>query len=418
MNIHLLNRRKLLRNTLVSTSALAAAVSLPSRSASTKNECLESRTTVQGHVDPEFTRVRDAFTRNFTDLGELGASVCVTIDGREVIHLWAGFEDLSKSRYWQRDTLVQPASTIKGYFPLCIHKLVSDGLLDYDHQVAKYWPSFAKNGKEDITVRQLLSHMAGLEQTFPVNVYSTPLPELIPIIEEAKPAATPGSYGAYHSQTYMPLIAALVYKVTGEEIYSYFRREIAGPWGIDAWLSLPQSEVVRTAENVTPPGSSYYAALASAMGFQNDGKPITMPPIQGYLMPYTNARAFARAYGAIASGGVLDNVRLFPASIAESMGETQWTNSEWIRNTEFHTQDSTFGRSLQSGAMGWLKNSKDLPMGENPDAFGMTGSGGSMGFADPVLKLGFGYTQNSWHEFGTGVGPRYLALVDSLYACL
>jgi len=414
MSEALLDRRKFLGGTLASTSALLLTAAGSTRAAPKST----SSSPIHGHTDPAFAAVREAFTENFTTRGELGASVCVTIDGKEVLHLWGGYEDLGESRQWQRDTLVAPASSVKGYFPFCIHKLVADGLLDYDHKVSRYWPEFASNGKEDTTVRQLLSHMAGLEQTFPVNVYATPMQELLPVMEAATPAASPGSYGAYHSQTFMPLLAALLYKVTGEEIYTWFRREIAGPWGIDAWISLPQSEAVRAADYVVPPGSTYYAPITKMMGSALAGKPFASPPVHGFLMPYTNARAYARAYGAVASGGTLDGVSLYPESITKAMAETQWNNTDWVRNSEFHTEDGSFGRNLQSGSTGWLKHGIDAPMGGNGNTFGMPGAGGSMGFADPDLKLGFGYTQNSWHEDGHGMGPRYQALVDAVYASL
>lgn len=115
---------------------------------------------------------------------------------------------------------------------------------------------------------------------------------------------------------------------------------------------------------------------------------------------------------------MLDGIRLYPESIARAMAETQWTNENWVCQSEFHEDGETFGTSLQSGTMGWLRNGIDVPLGPNESALGMPGAGGSVGFADPDLKLGFGYTVNSWHEFGDGLGPRLSALIEALYTSL
>jgi len=429
------NRRQFLGATVagaalgIGTSAVSAHAPLSQTGASQAGSPTEIPTEVptasqaapvSGYTAPEFAAVRTAFEACFSDLGELGASVCVMMEGREVLNLWGGYEDLAKTRLWHRDTLVAPASSIKGLFPFCVHKLVQDGRIAYDDLVTKYWPEFGQNGKDAITIRHVLSHMSGLEQTFPANVYGMPTADLFPVIEAATPKAKPGSYGAYHSQTHMPLVAALVYKITGEEIYTYFRREIAGPWGIDAWLSLPASEHSRACDMVIPTGSTYYPMMEK-LGVIPEamrGQDFMAAPYTAPLSPFTNGRGFARAYGAIANGGILDGVRLYSETIASNFGKPQWENTNWAGGNEFHDDDEQFGSGLQSGTMGYLRSSKDIPLGPNPDTFGMPGAGGSVGFADPDRKLGFGYTTNSWHEFGAGLGPRLATVIDAVYASL
>ena len=405
------SRRTMLQSALAGSSILA--VQAVANSSPTMKDCKEAAT-IDGHCPDRFAGVRDAFQRNFEDLGELGADVSVYIEGREVLHLWGGFADYGRSKRWMRDTLVIPASAIKGLFPFCVHKLVDDGVVAYDDPVGRYWPEFSTAGKEKTTIRHLLSHWAGLETTFPIDVYSHPLDELFPIMEAARPTSPPGTKGAYHSQTYMPLIAGLVFKITGMHIRDYFRREIAAPWGIDAWFRLTPSEAIRGADYVVPVGSPYHSMLIEGGMIEGkEGEDMVTPPsafVDKYLSPFVNARGFARLYGAVAKGGELDGVRLFSASTCEAMGTRQWLEP----GIESH---SNSGGNLM-GTMGWMQAGGAFTMGPNTNTFGMPGAGGNMGLADPDAKMGFGYCLNSWHTFGQGLGPRLNGLLNAVYAAL
>src|SRR5437762_5045433 len=119
-----------------------------------------SDTSLHGTVEPGFERVYDSFQRGF-EKGELGGAVSVYVDGRKVVDLWGGWADEARTREWQRDTIACTYSAVKGMTATCAHRLVDRGLLDVDERVATYWPEFAQAGKENITVRMLLSHQAG-----------------------------------------------------------------------------------------------------------------------------------------------------------------------------------------------------------------------------------------------------------------
>jgi CubicO group peptidase (beta-lactamase class C family) len=114
-----------------------------------------------GFCDPRFAQVREEFERNFAERDEGGASVCVTVDGEVVVDLWGGDAD-EDGRPWKRDTIVPVWSSTKGAVALCAHILAASGQLDFNAPVAHYWPEFAQNGKENIPVRMLLNHQAGL----------------------------------------------------------------------------------------------------------------------------------------------------------------------------------------------------------------------------------------------------------------
>jgi CubicO group peptidase (beta-lactamase class C family) len=118
--------------------------------------------TAQGTVEPRFSAVQEEFERNFAARGEVGASVCVTVDGETVVDLWGGIADPETQAPWTRDTIVLVWSCTKGATALCAHVLAARGGIELDAPVARYWPEFAKGGKDEITVRMVLNHQAGL----------------------------------------------------------------------------------------------------------------------------------------------------------------------------------------------------------------------------------------------------------------
>src|SRR5512134_3476929 len=118
---------------------------------------------IRGRWDSRFARVRDAFAEGFRAGGEIGAAVAISVDGRSVVDLWAGHADPARTRPWTRETIVHLYSVTKGMTALCAHRLVERGALDLDAPVARYWPEFAQAGKQEIPVRWLLSHRAGLQ---------------------------------------------------------------------------------------------------------------------------------------------------------------------------------------------------------------------------------------------------------------
>ena len=161
-----------------------------------------SGTPVQGHVEDGWGKVADAFRANFEgNPGEVGAACCVYVGGRPVVDLWGGLADREANRPWNEDTIVAVASTTKGATAICAHLLVQRGELDLDAPVVKYWPEFGAAGKEQIPVRWLLSHQAGLP------VIDTPLTfedacawhPVIRALEAQKPLWQPGTEHVYHS---------------------------------------------------------------------------------------------------------------------------------------------------------------------------------------------------------------------------
>src|SRR5262245_38705102 len=119
-------------------------------------------THIEGHVDRGFERVGDAFAENFAHRRELGGACCAYLHGEKVVDLWGGIRNKVTGELWERDTMVIVYSATKGLAAMTMAIAHSRGWLDYERPVCAYWPEFAQQGKERITVRQLLAHQAGL----------------------------------------------------------------------------------------------------------------------------------------------------------------------------------------------------------------------------------------------------------------
>ena len=231
---------------------------------------------IEGTCTPEFIRVREQFARNFAERGEVGASVCITVDGETVVDLWGGVADPTSGRPWTADTIGHIWSGTKGATALCAHILASRGLLDLNAPVAAYWPEFAKNGKDAILVRHLLAHQAGLPAV------REPLPEgafydwalMTDALAREEPFWRPGTRSGYHALTFGYLVGEVVRRVSGRSLGTFFREEVAQPLGIEFWLGLPEEHEHRVAPTIpaAPPGpgdpvpSFYVAALTELWG--------------------------------------------------------------------------------------------------------------------------------------------------------
>jgi CubicO group peptidase (beta-lactamase class C family) len=394
--------------------------------------------TVQGTCDRRFSGVREEFERNLTERGEVGASVCVTVDGETVADLWGGVADPATGRPWERDTIGVVWSCTKGAVALCAHMLVSRGELHLDAPVTDYWREFGKGGKEGVTVRVLLGHQAGLAAV------REPLPEgglcdwdlVVDLLAAQEPLWEPGTRQGYHALTYGHLVGELVRRVTGRSFGTFFRDEVAGPLGLDFWVGLPPEHAPRVAPTIpaeppepddaipdfyaqamTDPASIPGLVLMNSGGLMFPGA-MDKPAVYAAEIPavngVANARALAGMYRPLALGGAVDGVRLLDEA----------TTAEATRVASATEVDATLSVPTR-WALGFMKatDNRNLPGGIEDsallteDAFGHAGMGGSVGFADPVARLSFGYSMNK-QGAGLGINRRGQALVDAVYRTL
>jgi CubicO group peptidase (beta-lactamase class C family) len=156
---------------------------------------------IGGVVAPGFEPVRAEFEANFSRRGELGAACAAYHRGALIVDLWGGYRDFSRGERWEEDTLVLVYSTSKGLAAITVAMAHSRGWLDFDAPVALYWPEFAQNGKERVTVRQLLAHQAGLcaiDERLTADRLGD-LDGLAEVLARQRPAWEPGTRQGYHA---------------------------------------------------------------------------------------------------------------------------------------------------------------------------------------------------------------------------
>jgi len=384
-----------------------------------------ANTVLQGQCDARFKRVREVFEASFASGAELGAGLTIYLEGRPVLDLWGGFTDESKARPWQRDTLANVYSTTKGITALCAHQLIERGEIELDAPVARYWPEFARAGKETLPVRFLLSHQAGLagiaEPLQATDLFDWK--RMTGALEAQAPWWEPGTAHGYHALTYGWLVGEVIRRVTGMSVGRYVREHVAAPLGAEFWIGLPEELDARTASLVQGPIATGGPNLMELAAQDPNGlvaKVFGNPPIfalspnsrewRAAELPaangHTTAHALARIYGALGNGGELDGTRVLGRAAIDAARVQQ-----------------AYGRDLvlplvTKTALGFMLGPPEEPLGPNPRSFGHGGAGGSLGMADPEAKLGFGYVMNLMHTGVWLVDPRPHALLDALYSCL
>ncbi len=383
-------------------------------------------TQINGTVADGFGAVADAFERNFAEHGELGAAFSLYVDGKVAVDIWAGVADRQSGRLWTDDTLQLVYSTTKGAAAICVARLVEAGLVSYDDPVATHWPEFGANGKEAVTLRQLMSHQAGLPYaTAPLSFDD--LMAVTPVVEALAaqaPVWEPGTTHGYHAVTYGWLAGELVRRVDGRRIGQYFAEEIARPLGLDFWIGLPESEEPRVSRLEAAPPPTDPEALAmmmqiagpGTMGFNAlfmSGVMLAGPAdafnsraVHATEMPAANgittARSLARMYAATV--GAVDGVRLLDDDTAET-----------VRAEAVNGPDACLVVPSRFG-MGFMLDGELTPM-LSSSSFGHAGAGGSLGYADPEANVGYGYVMNQMAG-GIAGDPRTVALNDAVRSCL
>ncbi|MFE8939951.1 serine hydrolase domain-containing protein [Streptomyces sp. NPDC007872] len=384
-------------------------------------------TIIDGEVAPGFEPVREAFAVNFARRGDIGAAVCVYRYGRPVVDLWGGIADPETGRPWTRDTLQLVYSATKGATATAAHMLVERDLLDLDAPVASYWPEFAANGKADIPVRWLLSHQAGLvalDEPLPVADALAWNP-MTAALAAQRPQWTPGTAHGYHGRTWGWLVGEVIRRVSGRTPGRFFADEIATPLGLDFHIGLPASARARVSrmayrgpsvDLTTVPTASVPAELREQVAAWRDPDSLSnrafavtdpaaidfdAPEVQAAELPSSNgigtARSLARMYAATI--GEVDGVRLLTPATLASAAEEQANGKDRVM-----LLPSRF-------ASGYMLPTEGNPM-TGPNAFGHTGRGGSLAFADPDHGLAFGYVMN--HIVSGSDDERATALVDAV----
>lgn len=389
---------------------------------------------IHGYCDPRFKAVRDQFHKHFKIGNEIGASLCLTVEGETVVDLWAGMADKKQRKPWAQNTLATIFSGTKGLAALVTLRLVDQGLIDLEAPVSDYWPEFGQKGKDTIPVKALLNHQAGLvgPNRLLMPWTYTDMDALADSLAKTRPWWVPGSAHGYHAITMGWLLDKLVSNVTGKSVGQYFRDEIARPLNLDIHIGLAEHEHHRVARmellggipvihkdliNLTrgTVDTRYPGMVASAftnpisLGLTAIRNSKTWPQLeQPAANGMANARSMAQLYGVLANGGVSqDGYQLLSEEMLAKCWEEQSLGKDLVlrRNTRF-----------SNGFM----LSQDEPLaafGKGERSFGHNGMGGSLSFADPDYNTSFGYVMNKMGTYLL-VDVRARALIDTFYRCL
>jgi CubicO group peptidase (beta-lactamase class C family) len=384
---------------------------------------------VHGQVRPEFAPVREVFADNFFHRRELGGACCAYRGGEPVVDLWGGIRNQQTGEPWEQDTMVIVYSATKGLAAMTLALAHSRGWLDYEAPVCRYWPEFAQQGKERITIRQLLAHQAGLYTLdVPVDRALVADPDrLATVLARQKPAWEPCDRQAYHGITLGFYESELLRRIDPRHrtLGQFFQDEIASPLGLDVYIRLPEDVPDRRLATMTRPSRRdllYGFPLRLAIDAINSRSRIARA-LRGSELPHDAQRIYARNLE-VPSGGAVGTARAIAhaysvfATGGRELGLRQKTldllAAPAIPATHGFYDECMHGEAKFS--LGFMKPSSAIPFG-SPRSFGSPGAGGALGFADPAAGVGYAYVTN---RMGTHLAgdPRDIALRDALYARL
>jgi CubicO group peptidase (beta-lactamase class C family) len=387
---------------------------------------------IEGHYDPAFSAVADAFVANFNERDEVGASVALNIEGRNVVDLWGGRRARSGAA-WERDTVATVFSATKGAMALCAHMLADRGALDLDARISDYWPEFAVNGKEDAKVGMTLDHSVGVPHVRgavpPGGFYD--YDAMVKRVAAEAAFWVPGTRVGYHAITMAWTVGELVHRAARKRLGQFFQDEVAKPLGLDFWIGMPrelhgrispmipatpdqpwlESRFVQTA--LSTPGTPTQLFMRDFMLVDANSADCHAAEI-GSANGLANGRALAGMYAPLANGGSINNQRLVGPDTLARMARTSMASHDDATLLARLNFSEGFMKAIDNRRTAGTVNSSLLIA---DGAFGHVGAGGSLGFADPACRMSFGYAMN---RMGTGLllNERGQSLVDAAYGAL
>jgi CubicO group peptidase (beta-lactamase class C family) len=362
---------------------------------------------VQGACDDRFAEVKKLL-QSYIDSGEeLGASICVNIDGKDIIDIWGGYADEARTRSWDRDTITCIWSSSKTVCALAALVCIDRGLLDPYEKVSKYWPEFAQNGKDNVEVRHVLSHASGLSgwQESITTEDMCDLEKSTKLLEEQAPWWEPGQGTGYHAFTMGHLVGELVRRVTGKPLKQFIEEELAQPLGADFQLGAKESDWPRITDVIPPPlpkpedpipedfmnpNSIMFKTFAINPGL--DANIANTPLWKNAAIPvgngYSNARALVRLLSVLS----LQN----PAFLSKKTIEHVFTEQQ-------HGTDRCIAAPIRLG-LGFALPAPDSLMDNLPEGriASWGGWGGSQVIADVDRKMTISYVMNKMENAGLG----------------
>lgn len=385
-------------------------------------------TAAHGFCDPRYASVKEAFEKDLAKTTG-GAALCVYHRGSVVADLWGGVRNQDGDS-WDQDTLAMCFSTTKGVVSFCVHLLANDGLIDYEAPVSTYWPEFAQNGKQNVKVKHILSHSAGLHRLRTIIDHAERMLDweyMVDALAKAAPAYEPGTRAGYHALTYGWLAGELVRRVSSMPVAGFMAERVAKPLGLEGlYLGCPEDQRHRLAplESVSI-GAAFRSGPLSLVGrgvsesvmwvssrlnspvnprrmmnalaprgiedvlYTGDVLDASIPAANGFF----DARSLAKVYAVMAGWGQVDGVRLLhPSTIAAFSRVQNIKGPDLVLVVPMRWR---LGYHMVGTNRGVL-----------PNAFGHFGFGGSGAWCDPSRDLALAYVCS--RGTGTPVGDMRL----------
>ncbi len=380
---------------------------------------------IYGEFDPAFTPLRDKLAKQIKFFGG-GAAASVYLHGEKVVDIWGG-RARNDGAHWEKNTRSLVWSTTKGVPATCVHMLVSEGLIDFEEPVASYWPEFAQNGKEKITVRQLLSHQAGLYQVRGLIERPSDIlhwDSMVSALEKSKALHEPGEANGYHAFNIGWLLGALIEKVSGMPFKEFLKTRLQEPLGLNGLvIGAEDHELANIADVKGMPSHFSKSRIKGRYSVPSYVPPgplrrmvsrgITPKRMWSYLgdpefykasIPAINgtfdARSLAKMYSMIANRGEFDGKRYIDETVIEQIARVQTKRMDKVTVYPLHWR------------LGYHR--ADAITEKHPEAFGHFGFGGAGGWANPEQGLSFGLVHNGNPMTVLGQ-TRCVAITGSVY---
>ncbi len=373
----------------------------------------------QGELDPRFQDLAQQFSRMQDARTEQGgAALVVYFQGKKVVDIWTGKK--SETEQWQANTPSLCYSTGKGVLATLAHVLVSEGFLDYDSPVAKYWPEFAQNGKSNITLRHMLSHQSGLfdiRNNIETAAEMADWSHMLQVFEQATPRFEPATDAAYQPLSFGWQVGGVLEKATGKSLAELMQHYLIEPLALDhAYLGVPQDQLANVArlipkkkktDSTTTQTKSKKATHQPSMFdkllelsgqnlqdfqdgmipkgmrnfsfFSDEGLQAIIPAATGVF----SANSLAKIYAMLANQGQWEGKTLIQPHVFKTLSTVQFTKRDRIMPLPMHWR---------------LGYHRILTLGKSSNGFGHMGFNGSGAWCDPQRQLSFAYT----HNFPTG----------------
>ena len=363
---------------------------------------------INGHCEEKYIPVKKIFESYFLKQDEIGASFAIYKEGKPLIDLYGGFKN-KNSKNWEENTIVNVFSATKGIYEIIVSILIDQNILDLEKSVSYYWDAFKQSNKREIKLKHILSHQSGLYR-FKEKVTNKDFLDwnkIISILEKQEPDHKPGEKTYYHAKTHGFLVGEIIKRTTKKTIGNLIDEHLFKKRNLNFFVGVNEKNIFNIAtlyQNKTE-----NKKITEFNAFNNPDHEIEfynnkicqlseIPSMNGH----GNAKSIAKIYDIVCQDLVFDKKNLLSKNIInkclkESISRTDQSLMLPIRWSEI-------GLILRGG---WL-------FGPNKESFGHNGWGGSLGFADPILKLGLGYATNKINSNMSG-DLRITTLIKKFY---